>query len=336
MSNNTVNTQALHDVIVATSDIRLWSGQVTIKREELASVEGLPPSNLVSDGSKRIINPKALSPLESQRRHVNRELARTGLASPMGYLIAPQDEQKIHDLMGERRQKFGELRDDLLSNFDKLCLEWEAANPQHVEMLRFNRPDASTVAAACSFSYCVYQMAPVKGALGASTFSQMASATAGTLADDVASNARAILRDSLSDQRNTAITQKAVNVVRDLVKKLRSFAMFDTRITATANALDSTLQLIRKVGPLDTSEVIILKAMLREMTDASTLFNYGSGQTANIPDDDAIHVGATQLVLPASVSEPKVVVEQQTLLATQTAMPVDNSHPQGALAPVFL
>lgn len=335
MSNNTVNTQALHDVIVATSDIRLWSGQVTVKREELSSVEGLPPSNLVSDGSKRIINPKALSPLESQRRHVNRELARTGLVSPMGYLIAPSDEQKIHDLMADRRKKFNDLRDELLSNFDKLCLEWEAANPAHVEMLRFNRPDASTVAAACSFNYCVYQMAPVKGSLGADTFSAMASATAGTLAEDIASNARAILKDSLSDQRNTAITQKAVNVVRDLVKKLRSFEMFDSRITVTADALDRAMQGIRKVGPLDASEVLLLKMMLRDMTDASTLFDYGSGRFANIPDDNEIQVVAPQLVLPAIVTEAHVVDEQPPLVTTETAMPVDNSHPQGAIAPVF-
>lgn len=284
-----MSSKALSDVIVVSPVIRIWSGQVTLRRDEdLSTASGLPPQALVSDGAKRVIDPKALTPLESQRRTVNRDLARLGIRSPMGYLIAPSRETEVHEEMDIRKQRFNAARDDLVNSYGALCTQWEAKNPGFETLLRRNRPEARDIAAACDFDYAIYKVEAVASERGMERFNAVAKATTSSLAEDIASNARLILKNSFDGRES--VTQRAVNVVRELVLKLEGFTMFDPRILPTAQALDCVLRDLPKSGPLDTSQTLILGAMLRSMTDPEQLLQIGeaSGRDESSEENETL------------------------------------------------
>lgn len=276
-------TENLGNVIVVAPVIRIWSGQVTLRRnEDLCGASGLPPKGLVSDGAKRIIDPSGLTKLESQRRSVNRDLAVLGIRSPMGYILTPDQEDVMHASLAGRKAAFETYRDELVQNYDQLCAAWEAKHPGFEQLLRRNRPPVEDIAKAIDFDYALYKVAPVDSEKGKSQFEAIAKATASALINDVASSAASILKDSFKGRER--ITQRTVGVVRALVQKLRSFVMFDPRIVPTANALESILDSLPKTGPLDATQTLILGAMLRSISDPDQVV--AAGNRSNIADVD--------------------------------------------------
>lgn len=292
------NIKALTECLVVTPTIRIWSGQVTLKREHLTAVTGLPPRSLVSDGAMRIIDPKALTQLESQRRCVNRDLGGIGLKTDLGFLINPAKEAEVIAEMESRKAKFLQARDQLSLDYDVLCTKWETENPGFEALLKRHRPSAATVTNACRFGYSIHKIVPMETEAGLESFAEAAKAATTDLAEDIASNARQILKDSFEGRES--VTQRAVNVVRQLVDKLKGFTMFDPRIAPTTDALESVLGGLPKHGPLDTTQTLILGAMLKSMTDASTLLNLGSGTSASDETEDADEGIAPDATQPAA------------------------------------
>jgi len=299
MSNS--NIQALSDVSVVVPVIRIWSGQVTVRRDEdLSSASGLPPKTIVSDGGKRIVDPKALTTLETQRRCVNRDLANLGVKTPMGFLISPEREQEVHEEMARRKQLFEAARDQLVLSYDTLCAEWEAKNPEFVAFLRRNRPSAADVQSSCSFTYATYKVAPVDSTIGQQQFAEVAREATSSLVEDVASSAAVILKESFDGKER--ITQRTVAVVRELVRKLRGFSMFDPRISPTANALDVVLKTLPLTGNLEMHDMLVLRSMVVSMSDPKELLKIGINYEGALNDESAPEPTAQDASSPAAVT----------------------------------
>lgn len=296
-----MSTEALSNVVVVVPVIRIWSGQVTLRRDEdLNTASGLPPKTLVSDGGKRIVDPKALTTLESQRRCVNRELASLGVRSPMGYLISPDRETQVHEYMVGRKANFETSLDTLVNTYDRLCSDWEAQNPGFEGFLRRNRPSAKEVQASCSFAYATYKVAPVDSAVGQEQFAEVARSATSSLVEDVAANADAILKEIGNRDR---VTQRTISVVRELVRKLRGFTMFDPRILPSAMALERVLEGLPKNGPLDTTDTLILGAMLRSMTDPNQLLNLGNSHEQVLDDEVEPELEVASSPIPTAATQ---------------------------------
>lgn len=304
-----MSINALKNVIVITPVISIWSGQVTLKRDELRSVTGLPPSHLVSDGAKKVIDPKALTRMESRRRCANRDLARMGNKSPIGYQVLPEHESEVLQMLDEHRTKFEEAKTELVFNYDSLCQQWEAQHPEFADLLRRNRPTARQVGRACDFDYAMYRVTEVESEVGRKQFEAVAKASAGSLAEDIASTASQIFTQSFKGK--ATVTQRAVNTVRDLITKLRGFSMFDPRIDRTADALDMVLKDIPRTGPLDVSQTLVLGVMLQSMTDPQRLLELGVGTSADDEEEALDITPSTTAIGP----DPQEVAPETTTAA---------------------
>lgn len=283
---------ALESVVVITPAIRIWSGRVSVRRaEDLVSASGLPPEALVSDGAKRVVDPKVLTPLESQRRYVNRYLSRVGIRSSMGFLVSPENEADVHEELAKRRTAFDEACQELVDGYDVLCNQWERANPGFEWLLRRNRPTAIEISRSCEFDYATYRLTPADSDEGKKRFQAVGKAATSALIDDVTSSAQTLLRDSFNGREK--VTQRAVNVVRDLVGKLRNFGMFDPRVGPTADALEKVMANIPSKGPLDPTDTLVVGALLRSMSDPDELLRdrdsvYDSTSEETSEDEDEI------------------------------------------------
>ncbi len=277
--------KALQSVVVITPEIRIWSGKVTVRRnEDLTSASGLPPEALVSDGTKRVVDPKHLTKLDTQRRNVNRYLARVGIRSSMGYLIQPEDEAEVHAELAKSQALFDEAKADIVANYNRLCREWELQNPGFEALLQRNRPDALTVAGACDFDYATYQLSQAESEEGKRRFESVGKAATSALVDDVTKSAADLLKNSFKGR--DSVTQRAVNVVRELIEKLKGFSMFDPRVGPAADALEKVLVGVPTKGPLGATDTLIVGALLRSMSDPDELLRAGASQAAVADQDD--------------------------------------------------
>lgn len=275
---------ALQSVVVITPQIHIWSGKVTVKRnEDLTSASGLPPEALVSDGTKRVIDPKHLTKLETQRRNVNRYLARVGIRSSMGYLVQPEDEAEVHRELSKAQVQFEEAKADIVAKYGLLCREWECQNPGFEALLQRNRPDALAVAAACDFDYATYQLTQAESPEGKRRFESVGKAATSALVEDVTKSASDLLKNSFKGR--DSVTQRAVNVVRELIDKLKGFSMFDPRVGPAAAALEKVLIGVPTKGPLGPTDTLIVGALLRSMSDPDELLRAGANQAA-VADED--------------------------------------------------
>lgn len=290
MSNSTVN--ALKSVVVITPAVRIWSGRVTVRRhEDLTTASGLPPEAIVSDGAKRIIDPKHLTVLESQRRGVDRYLAKVGIRSPMGFLIKPEDEGEVYAELQRREVLFNEAKAELVSNYDRLCGQWEAKNAGHEQLLRRNRPTALQVAEAIEFDYAPFKLSESDSDEGKARFESVGKAATSALINDVTTSAANLFRDSFKGKQS--VTQRAVNVVRDMIEKLRAFSMFDPRVGPAADALEKVLTDVPQKGPLGPMDTMIVGGLLRSMSDPDALLSAGADQ-GGVDDEQAENETSTQ------------------------------------------
>lgn len=319
--------QALQSVVVITPAIRIWSGRVTVKRhEDLTTASGLPPEALVSDGAKRVIDPKHLTKLESQRRCGNRYLARVGIKSHMGYLIQPDKEAEVHAELKERQIAFDEAKADLISNYDQLCRQWEQTIPGFEALLRRNRPSAIEVAAACEFDYATYRLTEAESDEGKRRFEAVGKAATSALVADVTQSASKLLKESFKGR--STVTQRAVNVVRELVGKLRSFSVFDPRLGPAAEALEKVLDGVRSKGPLDPTDTMIVGALLRSMVDPDELLQTGSTRSAvaDTPEEEDEDVAIATSETEAAESRNEESTEQSEVIVIPSSKPANQTH----------
>lgn len=303
------NTKLLTEAIIVTPLIDVWSGEVTVHRDvDLPGSADLPPTRIYSDGRKRVINPKVIAKLQSQRRMTQQDLTKFGFRNPVGYIIAPDKEQDLYEALEARKQAFEDAKADLIQNLDVYYAEWEQ-EPEAAPFTAFlkrNRPDAARVAAACNYDFAVFRVAPVDSPLGQQQFEAVAKATVPALMQDIASAAKDIVKSSIGDK--SKVTQRALIPVKALVSKMRSFCMFDPRILPTADALQQVIDGLPRTGPLSDAETLILRSMLASISDPDNVLAAGERLLAK----QSANAGSQQ-------DEPEEAEEEAIEVATPPA-----------------
>lgn len=323
-------TSVLCDAIVVASLTEVWSGKITVSRDQDLSDTArgqLPPHTIYSDGQKQVIKPSILAKLESQRRKAQRDLLSIGFKSPLGYIIAPQHEADLYASMDECRDGFNAARQDLVDNLDQHYAQWELDNPGHEAFLRRKRPTATDVAARCKFDFAVFRVAPVDSDQGLQQFEAVAKATVPSLVQDIASNAKAILKNSF--KQRACVTQRSMTAVRELVAKLQGFSMFDPRIHPSAKALESIVNGVPSKGPLSHMETTIIASMLRTLSDPDEVLAIGGRLlkpeelTDDIDSDDIDHSHDAPIGIDQSSEsfDPPPPVEAATPVPTEPQQP---------------
>lgn len=108
-------TQALSGLVMVRSLISITTGTVAFDRAEAGdAAKDLPPTDLLSDGRKQVIDPKRLAPLFNCRRRVERLLARNG--SPfLGAMLVPEAAfETIDRELSSIEEEFNAAVDDLV------------------------------------------------------------------------------------------------------------------------------------------------------------------------------------------------------------------------------
>jgi hypothetical protein len=138
--------------------ISLWSGQATIKPEDLGvNAKDLPPEELSKFGPTKLLKGEHLKKLRSLRDSLGRDLAKFCRPWLVDGLYVTDISQKDHTiaLLEDRKQKFESLSAAFLSDLDNEVGEWVSMYPKYEQAIRNKLPSVAEIDQQCTFRYAI-------------------------------------------------------------------------------------------------------------------------------------------------------------------------------------
>lgn len=248
-----------------------------------------PPSTCYQDGNIRYIATDAMRPMINVRKAVERKAAALGFKLAGSWAIPLDCAKEMIDEIDLAEKKFATERAYFEAEFDARCAAFAAEQPAEWRHLLNTRPSAAQAAARCSFAVGVCQFtAP---SVGANRFEDLVQSAVPAMLSDIARNADEIWEKSVKGK--SQINQRTVNRVRELVVKLESFSMLDTRVSPCVASYQTLLSALPASGPLTTAETAEVGALLSVLSNPERILAHGQALFSAAPglrldrDDDS-------------------------------------------------
>ena len=327
------NTTVLNGIALYHPMIEIWSGTVRVKRMEdlIDASDKLPPSEIVSDGRKRIVRKDPLRPLLAIRKRVDRLLRTAGFPF-MGGIAVPETacaniEALLPQLEAEFLTTVSNMCRDLGDEYELL----EEQFPEWAKMLRKSRLSGAEVQSRCRFDVVSHRVAApdaTQSASAAKRFHKIADAAFPTLLQDIARDAEEIYEKSVKGKGRLSV--KTAAVVKRLVDKLGAFSFLDPRVDPMAQALSQQLQDFPATGFLSPVETAKVSSVLNTLSDPESLISQGAAAIQatvdahvfdvvgdDLPVSDDMFAGdkEPEPAAPMPVTQPLASVQRSTHIA---------------------
>jgi len=323
-------SNALNDVIVVSLDVRIWSGRKKLRPEDLTASGRLPPKELVSLGSKKIFDPKALKPFVDVKRRAEARCQAIGVRFARAFAIPKAAAKSVIAELNGLAESFRAVREAFLATYDEELARWKAQHPGYERLIEAEFLPKAMVGSKFAFGYDVFAINAVDGDGELATLMEQGGAgnltlgLAGALYDEVASESRDFVRQSLAGRY--AVTQKFLRPVRAIREKLAGLAFLDPAIAPLVESIDEVLAATPKKGKIDGASLAALRGVVMLLTDPARMREHGnlvlqgecngllgapdaamSGASdhASVPDPEARQVdGPNPVIKPIPVQRP--------------------------------
>ena len=273
------NTTVLNGIALYHPMIEIWSGTVRVKRMEdlIDASDKLPPSEIVSDGRKRIVRKDPLRPLLAIRKRVDRLLRTAGFPFMGGIAVPETACANIEALLPQLEAEFLTTVSNMCRDLGDVYELLEEQFPEWSEMLRKSRLSGAEVQSRCRFDVVSHRVAApdaTQSASAAKRFHKIADAAFPTLLQDIARDAEEIYEKSVKGKGRLSV--KTAAVVKRLVDKLGAFSFLDPRVDPMAQALSQQLQDFPATGFLSPVETAKVSSVLNTLSDPESLISQGA------------------------------------------------------------
>jgi len=288
-------SRALHDVIVVSLDVRVWSGRKKLRPEDLTASGRLPPKDLVSLGSKRLCSPDALQPFLHIRRRAEALCQAVGVRFARAFAIPRAAAKPLLAQLNDLAAQFGQARSAFLGTYDEEVARWKAQYPGYERLIAAEALPHAKVASRLQFGYEVFAINAVDGdaelacLLQAGGAGNLATGLAGALYQEVARESCAFVRHSLGGRDQ--VTQRFLRPVRAIRDKLAGLSFLDAGIVPLVESIDEVLLAIPHKGRIDGASLSALRGMVTLLTDPARMREHGRLLAA---EADAVKVEATR------------------------------------------
>jgi hypothetical protein len=308
---------ALHDVVVVSLDVRIWSGRKQLRPEDLTASGRLPPKDLVSLGSKRLCDPRALQPFREVKRAAEARCQGIGVRFARAFAIPRTAAKAVLAELNALAEQFKQARTVFLATYDEELARWKAQHPGYERLIEAELLPKTAVLSKFVFGYEVFAINGVDGdgelaaLLEQGAAGNLVIGLAGTLYQEVARDAREFVRQSLTGRDE--VTQKFLRPVRAIRQKLAGLAFLDPGIEPLVGSIDEALAAVPKKGRIDGASLSTLRGVVTLLTDPERMREHGrllreaSRQDARGSAPDAPPTGEpTELPLGAPIRTPRV------------------------------
>jgi len=272
-------SNALNDVIVISLDVRIWSGRKKLRPEDLTTSGRLPPKDLVSLGSKKIFDPKALKPFAEVKRKAETRCQVIGVRFARAFAIPKAAAKSVVEELNDLAETFKQVRETFLATYDEEIRRWKNQHPGYERLIEAELLPKALVGSKFAFGYEVFAINAVHGDDELAALMEEGGAgnltlgLAGALYQEVASESREFVRQSLVGRHE--VTQKFMRPVRAIREKLAGLSFLDPGIAPLVASIDEVLAAVPRKGKISGPSLAALRGVVTLLTDPAKMREHG-------------------------------------------------------------
>lgn len=319
----------LQKVICITLDVHLWSGRAKLRATDMRMGAGgeLPPDDLASLGSKKIINPENIAKFEALKKEAERECSKIGVKFLGGFAI-PEDKAKelavTLDAIGVR---FAQEKLDLLKDYDKLIADWVAVHQGWESTIEGSTLDRHNVDNKLQYGWQAFRISSAgeqekpddvlnKG------LASTARGLAGQLYYEISQVAAQVMEKSLLGKDQ--VTQKIRSPIRTIRGKLHGLSFIDKRVKPLVDSIDHVLEQLPDSGHIKGLGLTAIYGLVFILSDEERMTKHGELILSGKPVEECFKLSTPQV---KSAAEPEEQAEPQ-VIETQAALPLQQPQSQ--------
>ncbi len=254
----------LEKVALVQIDATIWSGRKKLKPEDITLGDGgeLPPEEVASLGSKKVIGREPLTVFDVLKKKAQRLPEEIGVRFLGGYAVPVERVKEVSDHLLSVKAEFEVAREDFLNNYGRLVDEWIAEHPGFADSLRKAVPSVEQVARSLTFQFAIFQVTPAQAESGLGVQAQ---GLGGRLLEEVASDARRWMERNLASA--TEVSRRSLRPLTRIRGKLAALSFLSGAAEPLTQAIDDVLGECGNLTPITGGPLVRLKAMALLLAD---------------------------------------------------------------------
>ena len=321
----------LDRVVLVKVEANIYGARKKLKKEDLVLADGskLPPEDLASLGSKKLLDPDKLAVFNRLKKEAERICLRVGSRFLGGFAIPKESAGAITADLERIGVAFQSAKQEFLGGYDAAVNDWVARHPEFAEIIEKAVDTVEFVSTRLSFDFLVLKLG-LPEALPAEEAARV-ERKVGTLSDqmfyEISAEANLFIDKSLLGKEQ--VTRSALRPIRRMRDKLDGLGFLDHRVAPVVDTIDELLARIPARGAIEGSLLneILATAMLLADPDKTRRHGEGLLQVQEVPADATVDL---------SVPEPGEIQEEAVALQVDSTLEeIAGAEEEGAQPPTF-
>src|SRR5450759_3993130 len=281
----------LDQMVLVKVEATIYGARKKLKIEDLMLVDGskLPPEDLASLGSKRLLDPDQLTVFNRLKKEAERICLRIGTRFLGGYAIPCASASGIIAELERIALEFAAAKTEFLAGYDAAVTDWVVRHPEFAGIIEKAVDSVEFVSTRFAFDYLVVTVG-LPELLPAEDIVRLESKI-GSLSEqmfyEIAVDANQFIEQSLISKEQ--ITRNALRPIKRMRDKLDGLGFLDYRVAPVVITIDDLLTRNPDRGAIESPilQEILATAMLLADPDKTRRHGQGllSGQGRVVDDD---------------------------------------------------
>ena len=313
----------LERVVLVKVEANIYGARKKLKKEDLVLADGskLPPEDLASLGSKRLLDPDQLTVFNRLKKEAERICLRVGTRFLGGFAIPNESAGGITAELERISQDFAVAKTEFLAGYDAAVTDWVVRHPEFAGIIEQAVDSVEFVSTRLSFDYLLVTVG-LPEALPPEDVARLETKI-GSLSEqmfyEISVEANQFIEQSLLGKDQ--VTRSALRPIRRMRDKLDGLGFLDYRVAPVVNTIDDLLAKIPDKGAIAGGILQEILATALLLADPVKTRRHGEGLLAaqDLPKADNVEDEVAEL----TVDEPMTVLAMPTS-APETSAPVDD------------
>ncbi|OHX36935.1 hypothetical protein BJL95_19740 [Methylomonas sp. LWB] len=318
-------TQLILDrVVLVKVDANIYGARKKLKKEDLVLADGskLPPEDLASLGSKRLLDPDKLTVFNRLKKEAERICLRVGTRFLGGFAVPVESAASITAELKRIGLDFAVAKTEFIAGYDAAVTDWVVRHPEFAGIIEQAVDSVEFVSTRLSFDFLVVSIG-LPDSLPPADVSRLDSKI-GSLSEqmfyEISVEANQLIEQSLLGKEQ--VTRNALRPIRRMRDKLDGLGFLDHRVAPVVSTIDDLLARIPTKGAIEGSilQEILATAML--LSDPDKTRRHGEGllvnQTPIVEETDVDEIVEHAELEPPTVPTATTVAAEPTPLIAES------------------
>ncbi|MCK9608980.1 MAG: DUF3150 domain-containing protein [Methylomonas sp.] len=316
----------LDHVVLVKVDANIYGARKKLKKEDLVLADGskLPPEDLASLGSKRLLDPDKLTVFNRLKKEAERICLRVGTRFLGGFAVPVESASSITAELERIALDFAAAKTEFLAGYDAAVTDWVVRHPEFAGIIEQAVDSVEFVSTRLSFDFLVVSVG-LPESLPPADVARLDSKI-GSLSEqmfyEISVEANHLIEQSLLGKEQ--VTRSALRPIRRMRDKLDGLGFLDHRVAPVVNTIDDLLARIPNKGAIEGSILQEILAMAMLLSDPDKTRRHGEGllvnQTLVVEETDVDEiVEQTELESPTVPTATIVATEPTPVIAESVA-----------------